>query len=97
MKRVSMILLILFLLLGGYACGRSGDKSGVESNAKEEVQSLEQKASGEVKNVEEDYRTLEEEKDYKKALEEEPKAPPVVLEEGKEGDLSAEGFDSPPE
>ena len=69
----------------------------MESIVEEEVKSLEKKASGEVKKLEENYRVLEAEKDYKKALEEEPKAPPSVLEEGKAGALSGGGLASSPE
>jgi hypothetical protein len=86
MNRTSVVLLIMFLMLGVYACGRSNDESGVESKAKGEIKSLGKKASGEVKEVEEDYRVLEAEKDYEKALKEEPKAPPEAFEEPMEGD-----------
>jgi hypothetical protein len=44
-----------------------------------------------VKKLEEDYKVLEAEKDYEKALEEEPKAPAEAM--GEEGDLlTGEGF-----
>ena len=97
MNRVCMVLLILFLMLGGYTCSRFNDISGVESEAMEEVKSLEKKASGEVKKLEEDYRVLAREKDYKKYLEEEPKAPLEALEEGAGGVILGEGLASPPE
>jgi len=77
-------LLILFLMIGGYTGGCSNDESGVASKVKEEVKSLEKKASGAVKKLEEDYRVLEGKKDYEKALEEEPKAPPEAMEGGAE-------------
>lgn len=49
---------------------------------------MKEKASGEVKELEEHYKTLESEKDYEKALEEEP-TPPAEAMEG-EGDLLGE-------
>jgi len=97
MKRTSVILLALFLIIGGYTCGCTNEKSEIESKAKEATKSLEENVAGEAKKLEKDYRVLETEKDYKKALEEEPKAPPEQLAEGEAGALSAEGFDSPPE
>ena len=97
MNRISVVLLILFLMIGGYTGGCSNDESGVGSKVKEEVKSLEKKASGEVKKPEEAYRVLEGEKDYKKYLEEEPKAPPETMEEGAGGVVLGGGLDSPPE
>ena len=97
MNRICMVLLILFLMLGGYACSRSSDESGVESKVEEEVKSVEKDVSGEVKNLENDYGTLEAEKDYEKALEEEPKASPEVLEDAAGGVALEEGLASPPE
>ena len=96
MNRICMVLLILFLVLGGYTCGRSNDESGVESKAMEEINSLAKKASGVVKKLEEDVKVLKVERDYEKALEEEPK-PPAGEIEGAEGALLGEGFASPPE
>jgi len=75
MNRTGIAVVIILLLLGGYSCGRSDDKSEVESKVKKEVKALEKKASGEVKELEEHYKTLEAEKDYGKLLEEEPKVP----------------------
>ena len=97
MNRICMVLLILFLMLGVYTCGRSNDESGVESKVMEEIKSLEKKASGVVKKIEEDYRVLEGEKDYKKALKEEPKAPAEAREEGVGGVVLGGGLASPPE
>lgn len=97
MRKACVVIVILLLALGGYACGRSNDESGVESKAMEEIKSLEKKASGEVKKLEEDYRVLEAEKDYKKALEEEPKAPPEAMEEAEGGVILGERLASPPE
>ena len=97
MNRICMVLLILFLTLGGYACSRPNDESGVESQAKDEIQSLEGKVSGEAKKLEEDYGVLEAEKDYKKALEEEPKASPETMEEAEGAVDLGEAFDSPQE
>jgi predicted nucleotidyltransferase len=81
MNRSGIALVIILLLFGGYACGRSGDQSDVESKVKEEVESLKEKAAGEVKKVEEDYRTLEAEKDFVKVLEEEPRPPDGAMDE----------------
>jgi hypothetical protein len=92
-----VIMLILFLMFGGYCCGRSNDGSKVESKAKEEVKSLEKEATGEVKELEKDYKVLEGEKDYKKALEEEPKAPPDAIKEPMGGKGFEERDVSPPE
>jgi hypothetical protein len=94
MKRTSMVLLILFLIIGGYTCGCSNDKPGVESKVKEAVKSLEDNVVGEAEKLEEDYRVLEAEKDYKRALEEEPKAPPEAMEGP---GVVGEGLVSPPE
>ena len=97
MKKACVVVLFLFLLLFQYACGRSDEKSEVESNVKKEVQSIEKKASGEMKNLEEDYKVLEEEKDYKQALKEEPK-PPASAVEGLQSEVGlGEEFNSPPE
>ena len=85
MNRICMVLLFLFLALGGYTCGRSNDESGVESKVEREVQSLEKDVSGEVKKAEDDYGTLEAEKDYVKDLKKEPKASPEVLEDAAGG------------
>jgi RNase H-fold protein (predicted Holliday junction resolvase) len=81
MNRSGIALVIILLLFGGYACGRSGEKSDVESKVKQEVESLKEKAAGEVKKVEEDYRTLEAEKDFVKVLEEEPRPPDGAMDE----------------
>ncbi|KPJ86844.1 MAG: hypothetical protein AMS17_10785 [Spirochaetes bacterium DG_61] len=97
MRKTCVVIVILLLALGGYTCGRSNDESGVESKVTEEVKSLEKKASGEVKKLEEDYKVLEAEKDYRKALEEEPKAPPEAIEEAEGGVSLEEGLASPPE
>ena len=97
MNKICVVMLILGLLLVGTSCGRSNEKSEVESKIVEEVKSLEKKASGEVKKLEKDVKLLREgEKDYEKALEEEPK-PPADAMEGVEGALLGEEFDSPPE
>jgi len=96
MNRICMVLLILFLVLGGYTFGRSNDESGVESKAMEEIKYLKKKASGVVKKLKEDVRVLKVERAYEKALEEEPK-PPAGEIEGAEGALLGEGFASPPE
>jgi len=81
MKRTSVVLLIVFLIIGGHICGCSDDKSEVESKAKDAVKSLENKVIGEVKKIEQDYRVLEAEKDYKKALEAESKLQPEAINE----------------
>ena len=91
MNRTCIAAVIILLLLGGYSCGRSGEKSEVGSKVKEEAETLKGKVSGEVKKIEEDYRVVEVNKDYEKALEEEPKAPAEAM--GEEGDLlTGEGF-----
>ena len=97
MNRTGIAVVIILLLLGGYSCGRSDDKSEVESKVKKEVKALEKKASGEVKELEEHYKTLEAEKDYGKLLEEEPKAPAEAIGEGmgEEGVLLGEELDPP--
>ena len=61
------------------------------------MKSLEKKVTGEVKNLEEDYRVLEGEKNYRKALEEEPKPPAGAIEGAQTGVLLGEEFGSPPE
>jgi hypothetical protein len=94
MNRTGIAVVIIFLVLGGYSCGRSDDKSEVESKVKKEVKALEKKASGEVKKQEDHYKTLEAEKDYEKALEEEPKAPAEAIM-GEEGVVLGEEFDPP--
>jgi Skp family chaperone for outer membrane proteins len=91
MNRTCIAAAIIFLLLGGYSCGRSDEKSEVGSKVKEEVGTLANKVSGEVKKLEEDYKVLEAEKDYEKALEEEPKAPAEAM--GEEGALLGEEFE----
>ena len=91
MKRTGIVVLLIFLVFSGYSCGRSDDQSDMESKVKEEVETLKEKASGEAKELEEHYKTLEAEKDYEKALEEEPK-PPAEAMEG-EGDLLGEEFE----
>ena len=79
MNKICVVMLILGLLLVGTNCGRSNEKSEVESKVVEEVKSLEKKASGEVKKLEEDIKVLEEEKDYEKELEEAPKLPAEAM------------------
>ena len=79
MKRLLLVWVVLFLIIGGYTCGCSNDKHGVESKAKEAVKSLEENVAGEVKKLEKDYRVLEAEKDYKKALEAESKLQPETM------------------
>ena len=91
MNRTGIAVVIIFLVLGCYSCGSSGDQSDGESKVKGEIEALKEKASGEVKELEEHYKTLEAEKDYEKALEEEPK-PPAEAMEG-EGDLLGEEFE----
>ena len=81
MKRPSVISLIVFLIIGGHIYGCFDDKSEVESRAKDAVKSLDNKVVGKVKNIEEDYRVLEAEKDYKKALEAESKLQPETMNE----------------
>ncbi len=49
MRKACVVIVILLLALGGYACGRSNDESGVESKVEGEVKSLEKDVSGEVK------------------------------------------------
>lgn len=98
MDNIVAILLMLLMSCGGLACGRSDDsKSGVESKAKEEVKLLEKEATREATEVEKDYKVLEGEKDYKKALEEEPKAPPDAIKEPMGGKGFGERDVSPPE
>jgi len=80
MKRTGIVVLLIFLVFSGYSCGRSDDQSDMESKVKEEVETLKEKASGEAKELEEHYKTLEAEKDYEKALEEEPKPPAEAME-----------------
>jgi hypothetical protein len=92
-----VILLIVFLMFEGLSCGRSKDESRVESKAKEEVKSLGKEATGEVKELEKDYKVLEGEKDYRKALEKEPKAPPDAIKEPMGGKGFEERDVSPPE
>ena len=46
MKRTTVILLSLFLIIEGYTCGCSNDKPGIESKTKEAVKSLEENAVG---------------------------------------------------
>ena len=96
MRKVCVVIVILLLALGGYACGQSNDESGVESKVEGEVKSLEKDVSGEVKNLEDDYGTLEAEKDYVKDLEEEPKVSPEVLEDAAGGAALEEGLASSP-
>ena len=97
MKKACVVMLFLFLMLFQYACGRSDEKSEVESKVKKEVQSMEKKASDEMKNLEEDYKVLKEEKDYKQSLKEEPK-PPASAVEGVQSEVDLdEEFNSPPE
>jgi hypothetical protein len=81
MNRACITVVITLLVLGGSSCSRSGDQSDVESKVKEEVETLEKKAAGEVKKAEEDYRVLEAEKDYAKEIEEEPKPPAGAMDE----------------
>ena len=81
MNRTGIAAVIFLLLLGGYSCGRSGEKSEVGSKVKEEVETLKGKVSGEVKKLEEDYRVVEVDKDYEKALKEEPKDPAGAVQE----------------
>ena len=95
MNRTCIAVAIIFLLLGGYSCGRSGEKSEVGSKVKEEAETLKGKASGEVKKIEEDYKVVEVNKDYEKALEEEPKDPAGAIPE--EGDLLTGEEDMPQE
>jgi hypothetical protein len=96
MKRTSLILLALFLTIEGYTCGCSSDKSGVESKAKEATKSLKENVVGEVKNLEDDYKVLEAEKDYKKALEEEAKLQPEGMNETDGQVVLGEELASPP-
>ena len=91
MNRTGIAVVITLLVFGGYACGSSGDQSDGESNVKREIETLKEKASEEVKELEEHYKTLEAEKDYEKALEEEPKSPAGSMEV--EGDLLGEEFE----
>jgi hypothetical protein len=81
MKRLLLVWVVLFLTIGGYTCGCSNDKPGVESKTKEAIKSLEENVAGEVKKLEKDYRVLEAEKDYKKALEAESKIQPETMNE----------------
>jgi hypothetical protein len=81
MNRTGIAVVIIFLVFGGYACGPSGDQSDGESKVKGEIETLKEKASGEVKELEDHYKTLEAEKDYEKALEEEPKPPAGAMDE----------------
>ena len=96
MRKAWVVIAILLLTLGGYACGPSNDESGVESKVEGEVKSLEKNVLGEIKKVEDAYGALEGEKDYEKALEEEPKAPSEALEEGAAGVVMGEGLASSP-
>ena len=52
MNRACITVVITLLVLGGSSCSRSGDQSEVESTVKQEVESLKEKAVGEVKKVE---------------------------------------------
>jgi len=88
MNKASAVSLILFLICGVNTCGRSTNESKVESKAKEEINSLEKGATSELKGLEKDYKTLEGESDYKKALEKEPEAPPDAVKEP----MGGEGF-----
>jgi hypothetical protein len=93
MNRTGIAVVIISLVLGGYSCGRSDDKSEVESKVKEEGEAMVNKVSGEVKKVEDDYKVLEAEGDYEKELEEEPKAPGEAM--GDAGVLLGEEFEGP--
>ena len=97
MKRTSAILLALFLIIGGYTCGCSNDKSAIESKTKEATKSLEEDVTGKAKKLEDDYRVLEAEKDYKKALEEESKLQPKGMNETDGKVVLGEELASPPE
>ena len=95
MKRPSVILLIVFLIIGGHICGCFDDKSEVESKVKEAVKSLENKVVEEVKEIEQDYRILEAEKDYKKALEAESRLQPETMNEADGEAILGGGVTSP--
>ena len=47
MNKLWLIIVILQLMLGGYCCGRSDEKSPIEKKVKGEVKSLEKKVGGE--------------------------------------------------
>lgn len=60
MNKLWFILVTLQLMLGGYCCGRTDEKSTIEKKVNEEVKSLENKAAGEAKHLEGDIGLLEE-------------------------------------
>ena len=92
MNKLCIIIVIVQLMLVGYCCGRSDEKSAIETKVKEEVTSLEGKAVGEEKQLEEDIGMLE--KDPKKLGEkvgkEEEKIPPPQEEWGHEPESMGE-------
>ena len=93
MKRTGLIVIIIILMMGGYSCGPSGDRSDMESKVKGEVETLKEKVSEEEKALEEDFETLQTEKDYEKALKEEPKAPAETMEQAAGGAIEGEDFE----
>ena len=60
MNKLLIVLVIIQLMLGAYCCGRTDEKSEMETKVKEEVTSMEKKATGEAKQLEEDVGMLEE-------------------------------------
>ena len=95
MKGPSIVLLIVFLIIGGHICGCSDKEPEVESKAKEAVKSLENKVIGKVKEIEQDYKVLEAEKDYKQALEAESKLQPETINEADGKAILGGGITSP--
>ena len=92
MNKLCMIIVTVQLMLGGYCCGRSDEKSEMETKVKEEVKSFEEKVDGKAKHLEEDVGILEE--DPKKLGEamgkEEEKVPAPQEEWGDEPDSMVE-------
>jgi len=92
MNKLCIVIVIVQLMLGGYCCGRSDDKSEVETKVKEDVESLENKAAGEVKHLEGDIGLLEgdPEKLGDAMGKEEEKIPPPQEDWGQEPDSMVE-------
>lgn len=92
MRKAWVVITILLLALGGYTCGGSNDESGVESKVEGEVESLEEKAGGEAKQVESDIGLLEgdPEKLGEAMGKEEEKIPQPQEEWGQEADSMGE-------
>ena len=68
MNRFLIVLLIMGLIMVANGCNRSTEKSKPKPTLMEEGKSLEKKAVGEVKKLEQDLKVFEEEKTVEKEM-----------------------------